>query len=385
MAVRPYIEFAEVKHIDINLLQEQKNHFSHSIRVGVQEVPQAPRRRCRPRRRNMAVKMKGLGKGLSALFQDTEMEYGKNSLLEEKEPAKEKKAEKAAAEEPKVVEKVVEVEKIKFVSDGKPAEVALNLIDPNPNQPRKHFNEEAIDELAESIKLHGVVQPLVLCKKDGRYFIIAGERRYRAAKRAGLKTVPAVLKNYTDQQIAEVALIENLQREDLNPIEASEAVRELMTRHGFTQEQVAERIGKSRSAVANMLRLLTLPKDVVDMVRTGALSQGHARALVSVSDPEKQISLAREAIDKQLSVRDLEALVAGRPLPSANPVPPAFLKNRGRRPHAPAELKDLVQTMQRVLGTKVHAIGNENKGRISIDYFSSDDIDRIYQLFDRMR
>lgn len=324
----------------------------------------------------MSMKMKGLGKGLSALFADTEAEYVQNTLLGEDKG--EKKPDEAAAP----ATRIVQVEKPVFVSDGKPSELPISKVVPNPDQPRKHFDQTALEELAESIRIHGIIQPLVVVKKGDQYIIIAGERRWRASQIAGLKTVPAVIKQFSEQQIKEVALIENLQREDLNPIEAAEAIRELMDRYSFTQEQVSERIGKSRSNVANALRLLTLNPEVVALVREGKLSAGHARCLVPIADAQRQIELARSAVENQLSVRDLERLATGAKLTAAKKAKAA---SSAKRPEGTRELKDLVHTMQRVLGTKVTAIGNENKGRITIDYFSSDDIDRIFRLFDKLK
>ncbi len=319
----------------------------------------------------MSVKMKGLGKGLSALFADTGAEYEQTSA--------------AAAPAPSDAAKpqVVEVEKIKFVSDGKPSEINISLIDPNPSQPRKHFESGALNELADSIRLHGIIQPIILAKKDGRYIIIAGERRWRAARLAGLAAVPAVVRAFNDRQVKELALIENLQREDLNPIEAAEAISQLMTIHNLTQDQVAERIGKSRPAVANQLRLLSLSQEVIGLVRDGRLSSGHARCLVPVTDTDRQTKLALAACDNQLSVRELEKL-AGAEKAQANGSARQAPK-KPQEPQSSLELKDLVQTMQRVLGTKVSAVGNQSKGRITIDYFSADDIDRIYHLFERLR
>lgn len=189
-------------------------------------------------------------------------------------------------------------------------EIDINKIKPNPNQPRKNFDQDALNELAASIKVHGIVQPIVLNQQpDGQYLIIAGERRWRAANICGLKTVPAVIKNYTDKQIKEISIIENLQREDLNPIEAAKAIKELMDEYGLTQETVSDRIGKSRSNVANTLRLLSLYPDVMEMVEKGKISSGHARCLVVIEDPKEQIRLAQMVVSKNLSVRDLEKAV----------------------------------------------------------------------------
>ena len=188
-------------------------------------------------------------------------------------------------------------------------DVDINLIDTNPNQPRKYFDEDALKDLAESIKHYGIIQPLILLQTGERYLIIAGERRFRAAKLAGLTVVPAVIKELTNQEVQEIALIENLQREDLNPIEAAEAIQELMVSHNLTQEQVASKIGKSRPGITNTLRLLTLEKPVIDMVREGRLSAGHARALVVVDDKAFQVKLAEQAADNKMSVRQLETQV----------------------------------------------------------------------------
>lgn len=253
-------------------------------------------------------------------------------------------------------------------------EVDIDKIKPNPNQPRKNFDEDALKELAASIKVHGIVQPIVLNEQnDGTYLIIAGERRYRAAKLCGLKTVPAIIKNYTDKQIKEISIIENLQREDLNPIEAARAIKELMEEYGLTQDTVSERIGKSRSNVANTLRLLTLYPDVINMVEQGKLSSGHARCLVVIDDPKEQIKLAQMVVSKNLSVRDLEKAVKAY----TNPTKKVVIKEEQS-----LELKELINQMQKTFATKVSAIGNDNKGRIYIDYYTRDDLDRIAELLE---
>lgn len=250
--------------------------------------------------------------------------------------------------------------------------VGIEKIKNNPNQPRKHFDEEALNELAASIKVHGVIQPIVLNDNgDGTYLIIAGERRYRASKIAGLKEIPAIIKNYTDKQIKEISIIENLQREDLNPIEAARAIKQLMEEYKLTQEAVAERIGKSRSNIANTLRLLSLYPEVLDMIEKGSLSAGHARALVVVDDHMSQIKLANQAVKDKWNVRDLERAVRRVQHPQS--------KTRPKEDQS-LELKDLIVSMQRVLGTKVSAIGNDQKGRIYIDYYSRDDLDRLADI-----
>lgn len=253
-------------------------------------------------------------------------------------------------------------------------EIDISKIKANPNQPRKTFDQEALQELANSIKLHGIVQPIVLNKQDdGTYLIIAGERRWRAANLCGLKSVPAVVNHYTDKQIKEISIIENLQREDLNPIESAKAIKELMEEYGLTQEEVADRIGKSRSNIANSLRLLTLCPEVLKMVEDGKLSAGHARCLVVVEAPRDQVRLAQITISKSLNVRDLEKLVRNL----LNPTKKVVVKQEQS-----LELKELINQMQKTFATKVSAIGNDSKGRIYIDYYTRDDLDRIAELLD---
>jgi ParB family chromosome partitioning protein len=257
------------------------------------------------------------------------------------------------------------------------SEIDINKIFPNPNQPRKHFDEDALNELASSIKTHGIIQPLVVNKvDDDRYMIIAGERRWRASNKAGLAKVPVVIKNYTEKQVKEISLIENLQREDLNPIEAAKAIKQLMDEYSLTQETVADRIGKSRSNVANTLRLLTLYPDVIKMIEEGKLTSGHARCLVVVDDVNTQIKFAKQAASGKMSVRDLEKAVKNY----LNPKPTTVVKQEQS-----LELKELINDMQRVFSTKISAIGNDNKGRIYIDYYSRDDLDRISDLIELLK
>ena len=285
--------------------------------------------------------MKGLGKGLGALLGDAEQEYGGVEL----EPT----------------------------SAETPHEIPITQIDPNVNQPRKNFDEVALNELANSIRIHGVISPIILVKQPtGRYMIIAGERRWRASKKAGLLTIPAIVRNYTPQQVKEISLIENLQREDLNPIETAVAIKQLMDEYRYTQEQVADRIGKSRPAVANALRLLSLTEPVISLVSAGRLSAGHARCLVVVEDAEAQFKLAQMGADNKVTVRDFEKAVKN----FLNP-PPAKPKVEQS-----AELKDMVQRMQRTFATKVSALGNDKKGRIYIDYYNRDDLDRIVEILE---
>ena len=297
---------------------------------------------------------KGLGRGLESLFGFYE-DVGSENITNQ--PTKETKVQS---------------------KQSGVTELDINKIYPNPNQPRKHFDEEALQELANSIKLHGIIQPIVVNKEDDdKYMIIAGERRWRASRIAGLNIVPVVIKNYTEKQVKEVSLIENLQREDLNPIEAARAIKQLMEEYNFTQEAVADRIGKSRSNITNTLRLLTLYPEVVKMVEDGRLSAGHARALVVIEDTNQQIKLARQSADGKMSVRDLEKAVKN----VLNPPKKVATKVSEQS----LELKELIQDMQRVFATKVSAIGNDNKGRIYIDYYSRDDLDRLADMVELLK
>ena len=256
-------------------------------------------------------------------------------------------------------------------NDASTKEIPISEIIPNENQPRKHFDEAALLELANSIRVHGVISPIILVKHGDGYMIIAGERRWRAARKAGLITIPAIVRDYSEKEIKEISLIENLQREDLNPIEVAYAIRQLMDDYSYTQEQVADRIGKSRPAVANTLRLLSLCPEVIDLVALGDLSEGHARCLVPIKDTAVQREMAKKAVGGKLTVRDLEKMVQ------------AYLNPAPAKPKPPAqslELKDMVERLQRVFSTKVTVFGNDRKGRIYIDYYSSDDLDRIHQL-----
>ena len=250
-------------------------------------------------------------------------------------------------------------------------EVMLDIaeIDPNFEQPRKNFDEQALAELAESIKVHGVIQPIVVTPMGRRYMIIAGERRFRASKLAGKTQIPALIRHYTPQQIKEISIIENLQREDLNPVETGRAIKTLMSEFNMTQEMAADRIGKSRSAVANILRLLTLDEDVLKLVEQNRLSAGHARALVVVPK-QSQYKLALKACDNKMNVREAEKMVR------------EFLNPKAEKPKEEPnlELKELVGNMQRAFATKVSAVGNGNKGRIFIDYYTADDLDRLCKL-----
>lgn len=298
---------------------------------------------------------RGLGRGLSALFSDTEEAY------------------ENAAKQPFEAESGPFPEEIKGL-----IEVDIDLVRPNPNQPRKHFDEDALHELSDSIKKHGMIMPIVVNKMEGgRYMIIAGERRYRAAKMAGKTTIPVVVREYSDREIKEISLIENLQREDLNPIEAATAMKQLMDEYHLTQEELAERIGKSRPAVTNTLRLLSLSPDVINLVSSGRLSAGHARALVTLPE-DAQYKLASDTIKDGLSVRDVERSVRDY---FASPEELAEKKDK-KKLQVSIELKDLIERMRHTFKTKVSLIGNDRKGRIYIDYYNTDDLDRISEIVD---
>ena len=257
-------------------------------------------------------------------------------------------------------------------SDDAIVAIPLTDIAPNYEQPRKTFDEDALNELADSIKLHGVIQPIVVVPIGKRFMIIAGERRFRASKLAGKTDIPAVIRHYSQQQIKEISLIENLQREDLSPIEAARAIKVLMNEFNMTQEMAADRIGKSRSAVANTLRLLTLSDEVIALIEKGRLSAGHARTLVVVPQ-ESQYKLALKGCDNQMTVREMEKMVREFLNPKKTPE---------KSPEETKELRELVGNMQRAFATKVSALGNDRKGRIYIDYYTTDDLDRISKMIE---
>ena len=297
---------------------------------------------------------KGLGKGFDDLLQDTGAAY--EEMFKNHRGAFE-----YTEEERKNAE-----------------DMSLDVIFPNPNQPRKNFDEQALKELADSIQRHGVIMPIVVNDNgDGRYMIIAGERRFRASKMAGKSSIPVVIRKYSDREIKEISLIENLQREDLNPIEAATAMKQLMVDYRLTQDELAERIGKSRPAVANTLRLLNLCPEVMMMVAEGRLSAGHARAIVPLPADE-QISFAQDAVKNQSSVREIEKKVR------AYNIPPEVLEERKKKKRALAsiELKQLIERMRFTFRTKVSLIGTDKKGRIYIDYYSRDDLERIAEILD---
>jgi ParB family chromosome partitioning protein len=320
---------------------------------------------------------KGLGKGLAALLQDLVEEENKNESIA---AAPQTYAPANASENPSR-KNADDENDVSQSARGRISEISIDVVDPNPNQPRKFFDDTALRELAASIKTYGILQPLILFKFQERYIIVAGERRYRAAKIAGLTTVPAIIRELSSQEIKEISIIENLQREDLNPIEAAIAIKELMTSFHMTQDELSQKIGKSRPTVTNLLRLLSLSPSVVALVRGGKLSAGHARALVVVENREIQEKLANTVVATQMSVRDLENQVK---LFAARGVVPEFGEKPPKEKRS-KELKDLINSMKRILGTKVKVIGNDNKGRICIDYFTRDDLDRICALIEVLK
>lgn len=298
----------------------------------------------------MAVaRKKGLGKGLGNLIPDSDIQVETTNT--------------------KVVEKVVE----KIIKE--PAEVVLkiNEIEPNREQPRRNFDEDALLELADSIKRYGVIEPLLVKKEKDYYKIVAGERRWRAAKLAGLKELPVVIKDYSNQEIMEVALIENIQREDLNPIEEALAYQSLIKEYSLKQDEVAERVSKSRAAITNAMRLLKLDERVQQMVIDDMISSGHARALLGIEDNEQQYNVAMEIFDKKLSVRETEKLVKSYNNPA---------KSVDKKlPENDFIYRDMEEQLKLSVGTKI-VIKNKdnNKGKIEIEYYSKDDFERIVEL-----
>jgi len=261
--------------------------------------------------------------------------------------------------------------------EGTIREIKISEVEPNKHQPRKYFDQEKLEMLAESIKTHGVIQPIIVQKQEtGFYKIIAGERRWRAARLAGLKTIPVIVKDYNKKDVLEIALIENLQREDLNPIEESEAYKNLLEEFGLTQEEISMRVGKSRSAIANSLRLLNLCTEIRQMLIEDKISSGHARALLSVEDINLQKEIAHLIVEKQLSVRETEKLV----------------KEYGKNNHKKEKNKkdvlshyfsDLEDNLSKALGTKVKIHSGKKKGKIEIEYYSDEDLERLINLISK--
>ncbi len=294
-----------------------------------------------------APKARGLGKGLDLMIPNIVGE------------AKEKK--------------VVEEKKQEAVDKGPETIVKITRVEPNREQPRKHFDEDALQELADSIKQFGLLQPILVQDRKDYYEIIAGERRWRAAKLAGLKEVPVIIRNYTEQEIVEIALIENIQREDLNPIEEAQAYKKLLTEFNLKQDEVAERVSKSRAAVTNSIRLLKLGDRVQQMVIDDMISTGHARALLAVEDLDEQYNLAQKIFDEKLSVREVEKLVKN--LHKAPKVKKADDKT------LQVIYLDIEEKLKQKLGTKVSiASKGEGAGKIEIEFYSHEDLDRLIDM-----
>jgi len=293
----------------------------------------------------MAVKRSGLGKGLDSLIPDN-----KSSL-------KIKKQDKDISKDETSVDQMI----------------AINRVEPNRDQPRRNFEEDALLELADSIKQFGILQPLLVQKKNDYYEIIAGERRWRAAKMAGLKEVPVIIREYSDQEVVEIALIENIQRENLNPIEEAMAFKRLLEEFSLKQDEVAERVSKSRTAVTNSMRLLKLNDKVQQMIVDDMISTGHARALLAIDDEEEQYSIAIKIFDEKLSVREVEKLVKSLKNPKKQ-------KEKVQIEHM-FVYEDLQEKMKRAIGTKVIVSPKNNgKGKIEIEYYSENELERIFDL-----
>jgi len=288
---------------------------------------------------------KGLGKGLDALIPPSSNESTKANV-------------------PEVV---------KEAEQGNETIVKITKVEPNKEQPRKNFDEDALLELSDSIKQFGVIQPIVVQDRKDHYEIIAGERRWRAAKLAGLKEVPVIIKNYTEQEIVEISLIENIQRQDLNPIEEAQAYKRLLTEFNLKQDEVAERVSKSRTAVTNSMRLLKLCDEVQQMVIDDMLTTGHARALLAIEDPKEQYTVAQKVFDEKLSVRDVEKLVKNL----HKPVKPKKLDDKTLE----IIYRDIEEKMKQALSTKVAiSAKGEGAGKIEIEFYSHDDLDRLIEL-----
>lgn len=296
----------------------------------------------------MAVSKKGLGKGLDSMIPDR-------------------------------IEKTKTDEVIKDKLDvSRETLIPINEIEPNKKQPRKHFDEDSLQELADSIKQHGVIQPLIVQKKDKYFEIIAGERRWRAAKLAGLKMVPVIVKNYSSQEIVEIALIENIQREDLNPIEEALAYQNLIKEFNLKQDEVAEKVSKSRTAITNTMRLLKLDSRVQQMLIDDMISGGHARALLAIEDEELQYQVAMRVFDGKLSVRETEKLVK-KIIKEAEVVKEEVAISTENL----AVYKDLEEKIKKIMGTKVSIKRKDNdNGRIEIEYYSVEELERILELFE---
>ena len=316
----------------------------------------------------MAGRKNGLGRGLEALFPD-------------KKTASEENEVKFTAKVEKKTEPAVKVKNVKERTETPrqkkvPMMVKISMVEPNQNQPRKQFDEDALLELTESVKQYGILQPLLVSEKKDYYEIIAGERRWRAAKLAGLKEVPVIVKEFSEQELVEISLIENIQREDLNAVEEAMAYKRLMDEFHLKQDEIADRVGKSRTAVTNSMRLLKLSAKVQQMLIDEMITAGHARAILAVSDMEKQESLAMRVFDEKLSVRETEKLV------KAVLAPPKEKKSHSYSAED-AAYENLEEKMKSIMGTKVLIHRKKNdKGKIEIEYYSRDELERIIDLFE---
>ena len=278
-------------------------------------------------------------------------------------------------------EKSEKTEKQKKTEEKSGGETIVNItkVEPNREQPRKNFDEDALEELAESIKQFGLLQPILVQDRKTYYEIIAGERRWRAAKKAGLKEVPVIIKNLSEQEIVEISLIENIQRENLNPIEEAQAYKRLLTEFNLKQDEVAERVAKSRTAVTNSMRLLKLCDNVQQMVIEGMISTGHARALISIEDPEQQYNIAQQIFDEKLSVRDVEKLVKNLNKPAK-----VSSKKETIDKSLEAVYQDIEENLKQKLSTKVSITSKGNgAGKLEIEFYSHDDLERLMDLLSR--
>ena len=306
----------------------------------------------------MAAKKGGLGKGLDSLL------VNKVNKTE-------------AAEKPATASTTTTTKKKSTKKETPDSMVKISLVEPNREQPRKHFDEDGLLELAESIKQYGILQPLLVQEKNGYYEIIAGERRWRAAKLAGLTEIPVIVKEFSEQELVEISLIENIQREDLNPVEEAMAYKRLIDEFHLKQDEIAERVGKSRTAVTNAMRLLKLSEKVQQMLIDEMITAGHARAILSIADKEKQESIAMKVFDEKLSVRVTEALVK-RMLE-----PPKTAKKSKFSSAEDAIYESLEEKMKSIMGTRVQIHRKKNdKGKIEIEYYSKDELERIIDLFE---
>lgn len=340
---------------------------------------------------------RGLGKGLDSIFgssvsKTVESRYrivddidDEDALpIEESAEAAQKEAVSTVKTEPVRKKSVPEKTSPTEAEENGALMIDIQLIQPNLNQPRRHFDEEELEELAESIREYGILQPLLLKKQGPLYEIIAGERRWRAAKRAGLTEVPAIVRELDEKTSREIAIIENIQRSDLNAVEEARAYQSLIDEYGLTQEEVAKRVSKKRVTITNSLRLLKLEPEILELLQTGRISQGHARALLGIEDSELRLSIARRCADENLSVREIEQLVKLDKLKKAE----KKKKDQGEsaeEKRLKAIYRDLEKKMKAKLGTKVSIVPkDESKGRLEIEYYSQEELDRIFTLLNSL-